>query len=87
MTETPTDDQPGFVAEEPKHCHDCYRPIRPGQRHFLAIGRASQCPDCVTGADAIRLCGGLAVEIGEYRLLVRRGSVAAGDGGRNGVSW
>ena len=25
MTDTPTDDRPGFVAEEPVHCHACYR--------------------------------------------------------------
>jgi hypothetical protein len=25
MTETPSDDQPGFVAEELEHCHACYR--------------------------------------------------------------
>ena len=30
MTETPTDDKPGFVAEEPEHCHACYRLIQPG---------------------------------------------------------
>ena len=24
MTDTPNDDQPGFVAEEPEHCHACY---------------------------------------------------------------
>ncbi len=25
MTNTPADDQPGFVAEEPEHCFACYR--------------------------------------------------------------
>jgi hypothetical protein len=25
MTETPTDDQPGFVAEKPEHCDGFYR--------------------------------------------------------------
>jgi hypothetical protein len=40
MTDTPTDDLPGFVAEEPEHCHDCYRLIRPGQKYFLTIVQA-----------------------------------------------
>jgi hypothetical protein len=31
MTYTPTDDMPGFVAEEPEHCHACYRLILPGE--------------------------------------------------------
>jgi hypothetical protein len=30
MTDTPTADQPGFVAEEPEHCRACYRLIQPG---------------------------------------------------------
>jgi hypothetical protein len=25
----PNDDQPGFAAEEPEHCHACYRLIQP----------------------------------------------------------
>jgi hypothetical protein len=25
MTDTPIDDQPCFVAEEPEHCDACYR--------------------------------------------------------------
>jgi hypothetical protein len=43
MTSTPTDDQPGFVAEEPEHCHACYRLIRPGQTYYLTIGQAILC--------------------------------------------
>jgi hypothetical protein len=70
----PNDDQPGFVADEPEHCHDFYRPIRPGQTYFLTIEQAVVCPDCVRPADAVRLSGGLTVEIGEDKLLVRRGS-------------
>jgi hypothetical protein len=31
MTDTPNDDTPGFVAEEPVHCYTCFRLIRPGQ--------------------------------------------------------
>lgn len=74
MTDTPTDDQPGFVAEEPEHCHDCYRLIRRGQRYFLTIEQAVVCADCIRAEDAVRLAGGLTVEVGDDRLLVRRGS-------------
>ena len=35
---------------------------------------AALCPDCARTADAIRLAGGLTVEVQEDRLLVRRGS-------------
>jgi hypothetical protein len=31
MTETLTDDQPGFVAEESEHCHACHRLIQHGR--------------------------------------------------------
>jgi hypothetical protein len=74
LTETPTKVQPGFVAQEPEHCHDCYRLIRPGQRYFLTIEQAVLCPDCIRTSDSIRLAGGLSVEVGHDRLLVRRGS-------------
>ena len=74
MTKSPTDDLPGFVADEPEHCHDCYRLIRPGQRYFLTIEQAVVYPDCAEGADAVRLAGGLTVEVGEDKLVVRRGS-------------
>ena len=43
MTETPNDDKPGFVAEEPEHCHACYRLIQPGQTYYLTIGQAILC--------------------------------------------
>ncbi len=55
MTETPTDDQPGFVAEEPEHCHACYRLIRPDQTYFLTIGQAILCEACLETANASRL--------------------------------
>jgi hypothetical protein len=78
MTETPTDDQPGFVARKPEHCHDCYRLICPGQTYFLTIEQAVVCPDCLRTADAIRLAGGLTVEVGEDWLMVRRGDAVVG---------
>jgi hypothetical protein len=73
MPDTPTDDQPGFVAEEPEHCHDCHRLIRAGQRYFLTIEQAVVCPECIGESDAVRLAGGLTIEVGKDRLLVRRG--------------
>jgi hypothetical protein len=76
MTHTPTDDLPGFVAEESEHCHECYRLIRPGQRYFLTIEQAAVCPDGIGAADAVRLAGGLTIEVWEDRLQLRRGSMA-----------
>ena len=73
MTETPNDDQPGFVAEEPEHCHACYRLIRPGQTYYLTIGQAILCEGCIRTADAIRVTDDLAVVVEDGRLLVRRG--------------
>jgi hypothetical protein len=37
MTDTPNDDQPGFVAEKPEHCFACFRLIRPGQTYHMTI--------------------------------------------------
>jgi hypothetical protein len=37
MTETHTDDVPGFVAEEPEQCHDCYRLIRHSSAYLLTL--------------------------------------------------
>ena len=54
MTQTPTDDRPGFVADEPKHCHACVRLIQPGQTYYLTIGQAILCEECTRTADAIR---------------------------------
>jgi hypothetical protein len=73
MTDTPTDDMPGFVAEEPEHCHACYRLIRPSQTYFLTVGQAILCEGCLEVADAIRVTDDLAVAIEDGRLLVRRG--------------
>jgi hypothetical protein len=46
MTHTPTEDRPGFVAEQPEHCFACYRLIRPGQTHCLTIEQKVLCADC-----------------------------------------
>ena len=54
MLETPNDDQPGFVAEKPEHCHACYRLIQPEQMYYLTIGQAILCEGCIRTADAIR---------------------------------
>ena len=73
MTETPNDDQPGFVAEEPEHCDSCHRLIWPGQTYFLTIGQAILCEGCIRTADAIRVTEDLAVVVEAGRLVVRRG--------------
>ena len=73
MTDAPTDDQPGFVAEEPGHCHACYRLIKPDQTYYLTIGQAILCEGCVGAADAIRVADDLVVVVEEGRLVVRRG--------------
>ncbi len=73
MTDTPTDDQPGFVAEEPEHCQACYRLIQPGQTYCLTIGQAILCEGCIRTADAIRVTDDLVVVVEGGRLLVRRG--------------
>jgi hypothetical protein len=39
MTKTPTDDQPGFVAEEPEHCHAGYLLIQAGETYYLTVGQ------------------------------------------------
>jgi hypothetical protein len=46
MTHTSTDDQPGFMAEEPEHCFACSRLIRPGQTYYLTIEQEVLCEDC-----------------------------------------
>jgi hypothetical protein len=74
MADTPIDDQPGFVAEEPEHCDACYRLIQPGQTHYLTIGQAILCEGCIRTADAFRVTDDLAVVVEDGRLQVRRGS-------------
>ena len=46
MTNTPTDDQPGFMAEKPEHCFACYRLISPGQTYYLTLEHGVLCADC-----------------------------------------
>ena len=73
MTETPNDDQPGFVAEEPLHCYACFRLIRPGQTYYLTIEHEVLCADCALDEGVIRVREDLAVEVKRDRLLVQRG--------------
>ena len=73
ITNRPTNNQPGFVVEEPERCHACYRLIQPGQTYYLTIGQAILCKGCIRTADAIRVTDDLAVVVEEGRLLVRRG--------------
>ncbi len=50
MSDIPSDDKPGFVAEKPEHCLDCYRLIRTGQISYPQL----RCPDRVfTSAPAV----------------------------------
>jgi hypothetical protein len=74
MRETTTYHQPRFVAEEPENFRDRYRLIRPGQTHFVTIEEAVLCPGWIKAEDAIRLAGGLMVEVGADRALVRGGA-------------
>ena len=73
MHEIPTDDKPGFMAEEPVHCHACCDLIQPGQRYYLTIGQAAIFAGRIQTTDAIRVTDELAVVDEEGRLLVRRG--------------
>jgi hypothetical protein len=41
MTETPNNDQPGFLAEGPAHCSACFRLIRPSQTYHLPVEHQS----------------------------------------------
>jgi hypothetical protein len=63
MTETPNDDKPGFVAEEPVHCFTCFRLIRPGQTYYLTIEHEVLCADCALVDEVIRVRDDLAVEV------------------------
>ena len=76
MTETPNDDRPAFIAEEPEHCHACYNLIQPGQTLYLTVGQAILCEGCIGAADAIRVADDLAIAEEDGRLLVRRGEAA-----------
>ena len=64
------------MAEEPEHCHACYRLIQPGQTYFLTIGQGIVCERCTRTADAIRVTEDLAVAVEDGRLVVRRGRTA-----------
>ena len=73
MTETPTDDKPGFVAEDPEHCFACFRLIQPGQTYYLTTEYEVLCADCALHERLIRVRDDLAVEVKRDRLLIQRG--------------
>jgi hypothetical protein len=82
MSDTPNDDQSGFVAEQPEHCFACFRLIHPGQTNYLTIEQEVLCADCALDAPSmppssrgvIRVREDLAVEVKGDRLLMRRGN-------------
>jgi hypothetical protein len=76
MTDTHTDYMPGFLAEEPEHCHACYRLVRPGPTYYLTMGQVILCEGCLEVADAIRVTDELAVVVEDGRIQVRRGDAA-----------
>lgn len=61
------------TTDEAAQCHDRSQPIRPGQTYGLTLGNAIPYPVCIRVADAIRLSGGLRVEVREDCFLVRPG--------------
>jgi hypothetical protein len=73
MTAISPDDQPGFVAETPEHCHACYRLILSGQTYYLTIENTVLCTDCALSEGVIRVRDDLAVQVRRDRLLIRRG--------------
>jgi hypothetical protein len=73
MTETPNDDKPGFVAEEPVHCLVCFHLIPPGQTYYLTIEHEVLCADCALDEGVIRVREDLAVEVKRDRLSIQRG--------------
>jgi hypothetical protein len=73
MTETPTDDNPGFVAEKPVRCFACFRLIRPGQIYHLTIEHEVLCEDCALDERVVRVREDLAVEVKRDQLLIQRG--------------
>jgi uncharacterized protein (UPF0261 family) len=77
MTETPNDDNPGFIASTPEHCSACFRLIRPGQTYYLTIENTVLCADCALVDWVIRVRDDLAVEIKRHRLLIRHGKAEA----------
>ena len=72
MTDTPSNDKPGFVAERPEHCHARFRLIHPGQTDYLTIEQEVLCADCALVEEIIRVREDLAVEVKRDGLLVWR---------------
>jgi hypothetical protein len=70
MTDTPNNDNPGFVAQRPEHCHACFRLICPGDTYYLTIAQDVLCADCALVEEIIRVRDDLAVEVQRDRLLV-----------------
>jgi hypothetical protein len=77
IIDTPTEDQPGFVAEEPERCSACVRLIRPGQTYYLPWNKryyARAVPwSTPSSRGVIRVREDLAVEVKRDRLVVQRG--------------
>lgn len=63
MTNTPIDDQPGFIAGKLEHCFGCFQRIRPGQTCYVTIEHAVLCASCALDQKAILVREHLAVEV------------------------
>ena len=75
MSDIPTNDKPGFVAEKPEHCYACYRLIRAGQTYYLTIEGIVLCEDCALSQGVIRVREDVAVWVNRDRLLIQGGEV------------
>lgn len=73
MTETPNDDNPGFVGSEPEHCFACFRFICPGQTYYLTVDGTVLCEDCALTDDIVRVREDLVIGVKRDRLLIQRG--------------
>jgi hypothetical protein len=54
---TSTDDQPGFLDEEPEHCYEGCRPIRAGEGYLLTVALVITSSDRSGAAGVFRLRG------------------------------
>ena len=68
-----------LTAQQPEHCHKCYRLILPGETCYQTAGNAVLCKECAAQEGAVRVLDtipasdDLAAEVSEDCLTIRRG--------------